>query len=124
MDTAISFALTGAWLALGAVLAYGVFLAWRRVEPLPFFQVLERHGLSVAQAEKATGREALAAALQRCALCSDRQACARVLAVYWLGRQPPACGPNAAFYEQVKRAAVRQTQGYNGAPRGRRLAGS
>ena len=104
MDTAISFALTGAWLALGALLAYRVYDAWRRVEPLPFFQVLERHGLSVAQAEAAAGGEALAAALRRCAMCSDRQACARVLAVDWLGRQPPACGPNAEFFKQVKGA--------------------
>ena len=64
MDTAISLALTGAWLALGALLAYRVYDAWRRIEPLPFFQVLERHGLSVAQAEAAGGREALAAALR------------------------------------------------------------
>ena len=104
MDTAISLALTGAWLALGVLLAYRVYDGWRRVEPLPFFQVLERHGVSVTQAEAAAGREALAAALQRCALCSDRQACARVLAVDWLGRQPPACGPNAEFFKQVKGA--------------------
>jgi len=106
MDTAISLALTAAWLALGALLAYGVFDAWRRVEAPPFFQVLERHGLSVTQAGAAAGREALAAALQRCALCSDRKACARVLAVDWLGRQPLACGPNARFFEQVKGAEL------------------
>lgn len=104
MDTAIALALTAAWLALGALLAYGVFDAWRRVEPPPFFQVLERHGLSVTQAEEAAGREALAAALRRCALCGEKKACARALALDWLGRGPLACGPNAGFFEQVKGA--------------------
>jgi hypothetical protein len=104
MDTAIDLALTTAWLALGALLAYGVFDAWRRVEPLPFFQVLKRQGLSLAQAEEAAGPEALAAALRRCELCSDRKACARALAVDWLGRGPLACSPNAEFYEHVKGA--------------------
>ena len=102
MDTALDLTLTAAWLALGALLAYGVYDAWRHPEPLPFFQVLKRHGLSVTQAEEAAGSEALAAALRRCELCSDRKACARALAVDWLGRQPPACGPNAEFFEQVK----------------------
>ena len=109
MDTAISLVLTAAWLAFGALLAYGVFDAWRRVEPLPFFQVLERHGLSVAQAEEAAGREAVAAAVRRCALCSDGKACARALALDSLGRRPLACGPNAKFFEQVKGAGVRHT---------------
>ena len=106
MDTVIALALTAAWLALGALLAYGVFAAWRRVEPPPFFEVLQRHGLSVTQAEEVAGREALAGALRRCELCSDRKACARALAVDWLGRGPLACGPNAEFFEQVKGAEV------------------
>jgi hypothetical protein len=108
MDTAIDLALTAAWLAFGALLAYGAFAAWRRVEPLPFFRVLGRHGLSVAQAEAAAGPEALAAALRRCALCSEKKACARALAVDWLGRGPVACGPNAEFLKQVKGAEVQR----------------
>lgn len=104
MDTAIDLALTAAWLALGALLAYGVFVEWRRVEPPPFFQVLERHGLSFTQAEEAAGREALAAALRRCASCSDRKACARALALDCFGRRPLACRPNAQFFERVKGA--------------------
>lgn len=108
MDTAITLALTAAWLALGTLLAYHVFDAWRRVEPLPFFEVLERHGLSVTQAKKAVGQEALTAALRRCALCSERGACARALAVDWLGRGPLACGPNVRFFEQVKGAELQR----------------
>jgi hypothetical protein len=108
MDTAIAIVLTTAWLALGALLAYGVLDAWRRVEGAPLFQVLGRHGLSVNQAEEAAGREAVAAALRRCALCADRRACARVLALDWLGRGPLACSPNAEFLEQVKAAEVQQ----------------
>lgn len=106
MDTAINLALTAAWLALGALLAYGVFVAWRRVEPPPLFRMLERYGLSAARVEEAAGREALAAALRRCALCSDRKACARALAVDWLGRGPFACGPNAEFFKQLKGAGL------------------
>ena len=106
MDTAIDLVLTAAWVALGALLLYGAFDAWRRVEPLPFFQVLKRYGLSVTQAEEAAGREALTAALRRCELCNDRKACARVLAVDWLGRGPVACSPNAKFFERVKGAKV------------------
>jgi hypothetical protein len=108
MDTVIDLALTAAWLAFGALLVYAVFDAWRRRELLPFFEVLERHGLSITQAEEAVGHDALAAALRRCALCSDRKGCARVLAVDWLGRRPPACGPNAEFFAQVKGVRVPQ----------------
>ena len=104
MDTAIAIVLTTAWLALGGLLAYGVLDAWRRVERAPFFQVLERHGLSVKQVEEAAGQEAVAAALRRCALCADRRACARALAIDWLGRRPLACSPNAELFEQVKGA--------------------
>jgi hypothetical protein len=106
MDTVIALALTAAWLALGALLAYHVFVAWRRVEPPPFFEVLQRHGLSVTQAEEAVGREALATAVRRCALCSQKKACARALAAVWRGHWPPACGANAEFLERVKGAAV------------------
>jgi len=106
MDTAISLTLTAAWLALGVLLAYRVLDAWWHPEPLPFFGVLKRHGLSVTQAEKAAGPEVLAAALRRCASCSDRKACARVLAVDWLGRGPLACSPNAEFFKQLKGAEI------------------
>lgn len=106
MDTAINFAVTGAALALGAVLVYHAFDTWRRGEPLPFFQMLERYGLSVAQAEKAVGREAIAAAERRCALCPDRQDCKLALACNFLGHGPLACRPNAKFFEQVKGAEL------------------
>lgn len=102
MDTAIDLALTAAWVALGVLLLYGAFDAWRRVEPLPLFQVLKRYGLSITQAEQAAVRESFARALRRCKSCRDRKACARVLAVDWLGRGPLACSPNAEFFRQVK----------------------
>ena len=106
MDTVIDVALTAAWVALGARLGYGAFDAWRRVEPLPFFRMLERYGLSAARVEEAAGREALAAGLRRCELCSDRKACARALAVDWLGRGPLACSPNVEFFKQLKGAGL------------------
>lgn len=103
MDTAIDLAVTAAWLLpLGGLLAYHVFDGWRRGEPSPFFEALERNGLSVTQAEKGLGREAIAAALRRCELCSDRRACTRALAVDRLGKGPVACSPNAEFFRQVK----------------------
>jgi hypothetical protein len=108
MDTAIVLVLTAAWLAFGVLLAYHVFDTWRRVEPLPFFRMLERYGLSVTQAEQAAGKEAFAAALRRCELCSDKKACARVLAADCLGRGPVAC-PNAKYFGQVKGAEVAHT---------------
>jgi hypothetical protein len=108
MDAVIGFAATAVWLGLGALLGYRVLVAYREVESPPFLQVLERHGLSVTQAEEAFGLEAVATAVRRCASCSDRPACARVLALDWLGRQPPACVPNAGFFEQVKGTGPRQ----------------
>jgi len=109
MDTAIALALTAVWIAFGALLLYGAFDAWRRVDSLPFFRMLERHGLSVVQAEEAAGREAVAAAVRRCALCNDRKACARALAVDWLGRGPLACSPNAQFWAGIKGAKALHT---------------
>lgn len=106
MDTALNLALATAWVALAALLAWHVFNTWRRVEPLPFFKVLARHGLSVTEAEETFGREAVAAAARRCERCSDRKACARALAVDWLGHGPLACGPNAEFFEQARGAKV------------------
>jgi hypothetical protein len=105
MDTAIDLALTAGWFAFGVLLAYHVFDTWRRGEPLPFFRMLERDGLSVTQAEQAAGKEAFAAALRRCELCSDKKVCARALAADCLGRGPLAC-PNARFWAQVKAAEV------------------
>lgn len=108
MNSALDLALTAAWIGFGALLVYHVFASWLRTEPLPFFRALVRYGLSAAQAEQTAGREAFAAALRRCELCSDRKACARALAVDWLGRGPLAPCPNAEFFEQVKGAELQQ----------------
>lgn len=108
MNTVIALALTAAWLALGVLLAWHVLDAWWRPEPLPIFKVLKRYGLSVTQAEKAAGPEAFAAAQRRCASCGDRKACARVLAVDWLGHGPVACSPNAGFFRQLKPGAAQR----------------
>lgn len=105
MDTAIDLALTAAWLSFGVLLAYHVFNTWQRGQPLPFFWMLERYGLSVAQAEQAAGKEAFAAALRGCERCSDKKACARALAADCFGRGPLAC-PNAKYLERVKGAEV------------------
>jgi hypothetical protein len=107
MDTAIDLALTTAWLAFGVLLAYHVLTTWRG-DPLPLFRMLERYGLSVAQAEQAAGKEAFAAALRGCERCSDKKACARALAADCFGRGPLAC-PNAKYLERVKGAEVQRS---------------
>jgi hypothetical protein len=105
MDTAIVLVLTAAWLAFGVLLTHHVFVTWRHPDPLPFFRMLERYGLSVTQAEQAAGKEAFAAALRRCELCRDKKACVRALAADCLGRGPVAC-PNAEYFERVKGAGA------------------
>ena len=42
---------------------------------LPFFDMLERRGITVNQVEEAVGIDALARAVRRCSLCPGRSAC-------------------------------------------------
>jgi ferredoxin len=79
MDNLVAIAVGAAWLAIFVMLVWGIVSGLRRQlrdeGPLPFFAVLERKGLSVAQVEHAAGVEQLARAVGRCSLCEERKAC-------------------------------------------------
>jgi hypothetical protein len=81
-------------LAAGAIVAL-VRLA-RTHRPLPFFALVERHGLGFDEMERAVGPDALARALRRCADCSRRSSCAGDLA---------GC-PNAPLFYHAKAFAA------------------
>jgi hypothetical protein len=80
METiALFVAVTVAWLAIAAILLWSVVASLRRFlkddGPLPLFALLERHGLTMRQAEESVGMNELAQAARRCALCSSRPNC-------------------------------------------------
>ena len=68
-------------LAVAAVLLWGLVNGLRKVlgnrARLPFFNMLERRGLTLTQVEEAVGMNQLARALRRCAHCGTRQECGR-----------------------------------------------
>ena len=77
-------ALGAAWLAILLMLAWGaaggLYRLMQASRPLPFFALIERHGLTCERMERAVGAAALARALSRCADCTRRQSCAGDLA--------------------------------------------
>jgi hypothetical protein len=93
-----------AWVAILAMLLGGAGIEalrlLRRPEKAPFFGVLERHGLSLLQAEQTAGFRVVGAAASRCASCGVRAACRRALRRGRLGFSAPPC-PNASFFARV-----------------------
>lgn len=89
-----------AWLAIALMLVWGVAVTLYRLvrwsRPLPFFAMIERHGLNCDQMERAVGADALARALSRCADCTRRQSCAGELA---------GC-PNAPLFRHARAFTV------------------
>lgn len=98
-----------AWLAILAMLAGGASLealrSLRRPQKAPFFGVLERHGVSLLQAEQAAGFRTLSEAASRCASCAVRQACRRALRWGRLGFGAPPC-PNDSFFARIRGGAL------------------
>lgn len=94
-----------AWFAIFAMLLWGVADGLRKVlwnpEPLPFFRMLERQGLTLRQVEEAAGIGPLSLAVRRCAHCSERKACQAGFVSGWLGRKPVDC-PNEELFRQAK----------------------
>lgn len=92
-----------AWVAIFAMLAGGMVVELlrmtRRQEKTPFFLRLERHGVSLIQAEQQAGFRSLGDMARRCTSCSTRKACRRALRWGWLGYAAPPC-PNAAFFSR------------------------
>ena len=100
MDMDVATGLMGvAWLAIAAMLLWGVVNAVRRAlwdsAPLPFFVMLERRGLNARQVEAAAGAGGIARALRRCAYCAGRFDC---------GQREVDC-PNEALIRHVTRLA-------------------
>ena len=97
----IVIGLVGAgWLAILLVLAWGAAVTLYRLartpRPLPFFAMIEHHGLTCERMERAVGAEAVARALRRCADCVQRQSCTADLA---------DC-PNAALFHHARAFTV------------------
>lgn len=92
--------LGAAWLAILLMLAWGAARALYRLllatRPLPFFAMIERHGLSCDEMEQAVGPDALARALTRCAGCTRRRSCSGELAL---------C-PNAPLFHHARAFTV------------------
>jgi hypothetical protein len=105
VEVDIALMLTGlAWLAILAMLVWGVCVEILRLmrgpEKAPFFGILDRHGLTLLQAEQAAGVRGVGAAASRCASCGVREACRRALRWGRLGFTAPPC-PNDSFFAQV-----------------------
>jgi hypothetical protein len=91
--------LGAAWLAIMLMLAWGAVVALvrlARTPPLPFFAMVERHGLSFDEMERAVGADALVRALGRCADCTRRESCSGELA---------GC-PNAPLFHHARAFTV------------------
>ncbi len=88
-----------AWLAIALMLVAGALAGlYRQVtaaRPLPFFEALQRRGLSAEELEAAVGAGGFARALRRSALCAGREQC---------GKQRVEC-PNEALIRYVRRLA-------------------
>ena len=100
-QTDMVLSLIGAvWLAILLMLAWGAAGALYRLlqatRPLPFFAMIERHGLSLDEMERAVGADALARALRRCADCSRKRSCMGDLA---------GC-PNAPLFRHARAFTV------------------
>lgn len=102
MESNVILVVILAVLAVGALLAFGLATAWRRVTqddaPLPMFDMLRRRGLAPEWIEAAAGTEAMAHAVRRCALCSAKQECRQRAAT---GIPAPADCPNSNLFAQV-----------------------
>lgn len=99
-DMVLSLIGGAAWLAILLMIFWGAAVALYRLtrilRPLPFFALVERHGLSLDEMERAVGADALARALRRCADCSRKRSCMGDLA---------GC-PNAPLFHHARAFTV------------------
>lgn len=107
MNNVISILVGAAWLAIFAVLVWGIVTAWRRNlrddRPLPLFRLLERQGLTLRQVEEEVGIEGLTWAASRCASCALRHSCESGV----FGKRPVGC-PNGRLFDRLARNRMRQ----------------
>lgn len=110
MNDLVTVLIGAAWLGILAVVGWGVVTGWRRQladdGPLPLFRLLERAGVSAAQARTVLGVQDLAHATRSCALCASRTACEIGVAQKWLDERPAGC-PNAGLFDRL--SAARQS---------------
>jgi hypothetical protein len=103
-----------AWLAILAMLAWGAvaeiwYLVRGRQRAL-FVHMLERHGLTLADAVGSEGYAGLVRAFDRCLNCSEQRPCRHSLRWGWLGAGDPKC-PNAALFAHARETrAIRKTE--------------
>jgi hypothetical protein len=106
MDAFVSSFIGAAWLGITAVLLWSVVACMRRArsqdENLPFFGMLGRQGLTVAQAEEAVGISEVSRAVRRCVLCRSNEACRAEFAGSQPASHDPDC-PNAGVLERARR---------------------
>ena len=102
----LEIALSAAWLALAALLAWGLASPWRAVmreeTPPLIFRMLERQGIAWQTLEASVSAEELGRAAQRCALCAEKTRCRHWLAGAASGDYRAFC-PNAGFIEAARR---------------------
>ena len=103
MNMVVTLGLAAGWMALVALLAWGVASTWKRMlanrGPLPLFAMMERRGLSRERVYEAAGA-GLYAAVRRCAMCRQSRRCGDWLAKP--GGSAPDC-PNAELLERAAR---------------------
>jgi hypothetical protein len=79
MDALISSLTGAAWLGVAAFLLWNAVACLRRASSqdanLPFFGMLGRRGVTVAQAEQAVGISEVSRAVRRCVFCRSNTAC-------------------------------------------------
>jgi len=97
METIAQVTIALAWLAIAAVLLWGIVDGLRRLlkddGPLPLFALLERQGVTLRQVEEVGGMREIARAARRCALCASRSDC----------NGHPAWCPNETLLQRAKR---------------------
>jgi hypothetical protein len=100
----IPILITAVWIAIFGVLLSGVVSGWRRElrydeGPLPMLRLLERDGMTLANAEAVVGIGELARAASRCAACAARRSCE----LGGFPRTAPLGCPNAPLFERLGR---------------------
>jgi len=98
MENIVQGAVAVAWLAVGAILLWILMQGMRKFlkddSPLPFFELLEREGLTPRRVEEAVGIDELVRAVRRCTFCAARSKC---------GRHPVDC-PNELLLRRARGA--------------------
>ena len=106
MDAFVSSLIGAASVGVAAFLVWNVLACLQRARSqdadLPFFGMLARRGVTVAQAEEAAGIPEVSRAVRRCVFCRSNEACRAELAGSQSASHDHDC-PNAGLIERVQR---------------------